>query len=297
MKNEFNKKKYLIVGIGELLWDILPSGKKQIGGAPANFAYHTNNFEAKGAVISAIGNDEDGRKILNNLKQKGIITEHIQVNKKVKTGTVNIKYDNDKVPIFTINENTAWDNIKVIEETKKFIKKADAICYGTLSQRNRISQKAIISYIKSTKPECLKIYDINIRQNYYNKNIIQNTLELSDILKISEEELSTVAEVLGLSGTNKDILKNILTKYSLKVIAYTKGRNGANLIFKNNTIKHKGYKTKVVDTVGCGDAFTAILALGILKQNSYENILKDANKIASYVASKKGAMPDMKNNF
>ena len=286
------KDKPLVAGIGELLWDVLPSGK-QMGGAPCNFAFHAMQAGCDCFAVSAIGKDESGIELKDNLHKLGLSNQYVQENE-FPTSTVTVKLDENGLPDFTIHENVAWDHIRWNNEMEKLAKEVDAVCFGSLAQRNSESERSIKSFIQTTKPECLKVFDVNLRQNYYSREIIINSLLLSDVLKLNEDELPVIAGYLGFKGDPEKQLDQIISYFKLKYVVFTLGSNGS--IIKSNTESSfmKVPKVHVEDTVGAGDAFTAVFIAGILKEISLKEIHKMATEIAAYVCTRKGAMPEYK---
>jgi fructokinase len=289
------KDKPLIAGIGELLWDLLPSGKK-LGGAPCNFAFHAMQAGCDAYAISAIGKDELGTELKHYLHELGLSDQYVQENV-FPTSTVTVKLDENGSPEFIIHENVAWDHILWNKDMEKLAKKIDALCFGSLAQRNPESEHSIKSFIQATKPACLKVFDINLRQNYYSREIIINSLQLSDVLKLNEDELPVVSGYLDLNGNTELQLEQILSHFNLKYVVYTLGSNGS--IIKSNTESSFMMvpKVSVADTVGAGDAFTAIFIAGVLKDIPLREIHKMATEIAAYVCTQKGATPKLNRNI
>jgi fructokinase len=289
------KEKPIVVGIGELLWDVLPSGK-QLGGAPCNFAFHAMQAGCDCFAVSAIGKDEAGIELKNNLHELGLSNQYVQENE-FPTSTVTVKLDENGHPDFTIHENVAWDHIRWNSEMKKLAKEVDAVCFGSLAQRNPESENSIKSFLTETNPSCLKVFDINLRQHYYSKKIIIDSLELSDILKLNEDELPVVAGYLGFKGNPEKQLDQILIRYKLKYVVYTLGSGGS--IIKSNTESSfiEAPKVQVADTVGAGDAFTAVFIAGILRRIPLKETHKKATEIAAYVCTQKGATPKLNLNI
>ena len=285
--NRFN-----IVGMGELLWDLLPAGK-QLGGAPANFAYHAQSLGAQSFIVSSLGQDELGSEILKILQSIDLNCKYIQDDKKHPTGTVEVKLDENGVPDFTIHKNVAWDHIYSNEKLLELAKHTDAVCFGTLAQRSAISRETIQTFLKATNPKCLRVYDINLRQDYYNIELVKNSLDLSNCLKLNEDELPVVAKLLGINGNEDEILHKLLKKYELQLIVLTKGENGSFLYNSSGKTFRKTPKVKVADTVGAGDSFTAAIILGILKKLPLEQIHTNAVKLSAYVCTQKGATPPL----
>ncbi len=281
---------FTVAGIGELLWDVFPEGKK-LGGAPANFAYHCKTFAQDSFPVSCLGDDDSGREILAALEGHDVDVSFIAMDSVHPTGTVSVEVDKNGKPEYIIHEDVAWDNIPLTEEMITLAKKTDAVCFGSLAQRSKTSRQTIGRFLQATKTDCIKIYDINLRQHYYSGDLIEEMLELSTVLKLNDEELPVVAELLGISGREKTLVEKIASRYSLDLVALTKGHAGSCLYQGGRYSEHDGYDTKVVDTVGAGDSFTAVLAGGLLLNYDLDKINDLANKTAAYVCSQPGAMP------
>ncbi len=285
-------RKFKVAGIGELLWDVLPSGK-QLGGAPFNFAYYSGQAGCESYVISAIGNDELGREILDGVSRVGVCGEYIQTNS-YPTSTVTVRLDDNGLPEYVIHENVAWDYICANEEMDKLSKKLDAICFGSLAQRNSFSAKTIYSFLESTKPSCLKVFDINLRQKYYNKETINKSLQLANALKLNDEELTALSGYFELTGSIRDQLNILIEKFDLQCIMYTMGSKGSIIITPDDYSEMEAPKVKVSDTVGAGDAFTAIFIAGLLQNKPLVEIHEKATEVAAFVCTQIGAITDIK---
>jgi fructokinase len=282
--------KPLVIGIGELLWDLLPAGK-EIGGAPANFAYHVQALGGEGVVVSCVGSDDYGWQILDRLKALALSSECIAIDEAHPTGTVDITVGPHGKPSYTIHQNVAWDFIPKTSQLMGLARKADAICFGTLAQRRGVSRATIQAFLKRASKKALRIFDINLRQTFYSRKIIESSLALADVLKLNDEELAVIATMFSLDGDEPKLLAELAQKYNLRLVALTKGEKGSILWSNEQVSIHPGYKVEVVDTVGAGDAFTAALALGMLRGKSLESISDHANRVAAYVCSKSGATP------
>jgi len=291
-----NNKNCLFVGIGEVLWDMLPSGK-QLGGAPANFAFHANMLGGKGVVASCIGNDELGKEIMDTVDSIDLGCDYISVDKQHPTGTVSVKINKDGMPFYIIHKNVAWDFIPASHQLMKLAKKADVVCFGSLAQRSEISHRTIQSFIKATQPSCLCVFDINLRQSFYSSETIRESLELADILKLNNEELPIVANMSSVTGSELTILKKLAKRYSLRMIALTRGDKGSLLLSEGVTSVHNGYQVRVTDTVGAGDSFTAALTLGMTRGYKLDRINEYANRVACFVCSQPGAMSELPDNL
>ncbi len=282
------KQKKIIAGIGELLWDKFPEGK-HIGGAPANFIHYTKARVADSFLVSSVGIDKDGKDILKKLTKLGLALSYIGQDIKHPTGAVDVTVDNNGIPEYIINKNVAWDFISWSDKLKKLAQKADAVCFGSLGQRAEKSRKTIKQFLSHTSESCLRVFDVNLRQNFFNKNIIHNSLTLANVLKLNDEELLVVSGLFSFSGSEKELCKQIIETFDLKVLALTKGDKGSRLISKTENSFHSGFPVKVIDTVGAGDSFTAALTVGLLENESLEKINEDANRLASEVCARKGA--------
>lgn len=282
------KHKKIIVGIGEVLWDKFPDGK-HVGGAPTNFVFYAKTKYTDSFLVSAVGVDDDGNEILKKFKNLNFSTAYIEQTKKYPTGTVDVTVDGYGIPEYIINKNVAWDFVSWSDYLKKLAQKTDAVCFGSLGQRSEISRETIELFLSETSENCLKIFDVNLRQNFFNKNIIKSSLAHANVLKLNDEELPVIAKIINISGNEKEVCEQIIKKFDLKILALTKGDKGSSLFSKTQEIFHPGFPVSVVDTVGAGDSFTSALALGLLKEETLSKIIEDANRLASEVCSRKGA--------
>ncbi len=281
--------KPLAAGIGELLWDVLPTGK-QVGGAPCNFAFHAMQAGCQSMVFSAVGNDQPGDELLLALAGLNINCEYIQRNS-FPTGTVTVTLNEKGHPQYVIHENTAWDNIVFNTKTESKIKELDAVCFGSLGQRNSVSATTIQRLLEVVKPGCLKVFDINLRQHFYSPEIIIKSLEFADVLKLNDEELPVLSELFELTGEIKNQLKQLIDNSNLKYVVYTMGEKGSIVITSNEYSCLESPKVVVADTVGAGDSFTAVLVSGLLKGLPLTEIHEAASRAAAYVCTRKGATP------
>lgn len=280
-------KKYTVTGIGEVLWDMLPTGKV-LGGAPVNFAYHAAQLGAMGVAISAVGDDELGREIMNTVNGKEI-KNCIAVNN-YPTSTVGVTLKEGK-PEYTIYENVAWDFIELLPEAIQVLKQSDAICFGTLAQRNLNSREAIQVALKLVPQNCLKVYDINLRQKYYSKELIQESLSVANVFKINDDEVVIFKELFGLEGSETEVCQKIKETYSLNYLALTKGESGSYLFGKDEVSFLPTPVVTVEDTVGAGDSFTSSMVMGILNKRPLKEIHQKAVEISAFVCTQKGATP------
>lgn len=284
-----------IIGLGEALWDVLPDGKK-LGGAPANFAYHAGQFGNKTLAVSALGEDKLAEETLAALDEKGL--EYIMPQVPYPTGTVQVVLDDEGVPTYDIHENVAWDNIPLTDEMLAVARNARAVCWGSLAQRNVVSRDTIQQFVKATPKDCLRIFDINLRQTFYTKEIIQESLRLCNILKINDEELVSIGRMFGYPGLdieNKCWL--ILGKYDLDMLVLTCGVNGSYVFTPGNMSFQETPKVEVADTVGAGDSFTGAFCSAILKGKSVCEAHRTAVEVSAYVCTQNGAMPKLPEKY
>lgn len=285
MKPEF------VVGMGEALWDVLPEGKK-IGGAPANFAYHVSQFGLPSCTVSAVGDDVLGNEIIENLTSKGL--NHIIEKVPYPTGTVQVTIDQAGIPQYEIKENVAWDNIPYTARLEQLAGKTKAVCFGSLAQRNVVSRNTINRFLDAMPQDedTLVVFDVNLRQGFYNKEILCNSMKRCNILKINDEELVTVSRMFGYPGIDlQDKCWILLGKYNLKMLILTCGINGSYVFTPGNVSFQPTPKVDVADTVGAGDSFTAAFIAGILRGLSVAEAHGIAVRTSAYVCTKPGAMP------
>lgn len=286
-------RKNTIVGLGELLWDIFAQGK-QLGGAPANFAYMTNLLGDEGVVASRVGKDRLGNAAARRLKRLGLTTAFLQVDEVNPTGTVKVDVDSDGQPKFKITEGVAWDFLDCTPEWKNLAARADAVCFGSLAQRTRQSRNAIASFLRAIRPHTVKVFDVNLRQSFYSAEILSASAKVADIIKLNQDELKKVSRLLGYEGRADDELAEahwLIRVYGTKMVCVTRGAQGSLLATKSSSREHPGCAIEVADTVGAGDAFTAALLYHYLRGATIEIMSDAANLMGSWVASQKGATP------
>ena len=283
--------KQLIVGLGEALWDCLPEGRK-LGGAPANFAYHTGQFGYDSLAISAVGNDVLGKETLDEFGKKGV--KYLMPEVDYQTGTVQVELDSEGIPTYDIKEGVAWDNIPFTPEVEEAAKNCRAVCFGSLAQRSSVSRQTIQKFLEATPKDCLKIFDINLRQNFNTKEIITNSLQHANILKINDEELVLIGRLFGYPGLdieNKCWL--LLGKYHLDMLVLTCGVNGSYVFAPNLKSFQETPAVEVADTVGAGDSFTGAFTSSILAGMPITDAHKLAVEVSAYVCTQNGAMPKL----
>jgi fructokinase len=293
-----------VVGVGEVLWDLLVSGP-QLGGAPANFAYHAHALGAQVHVITRVGNDDYGHEIVRRFHEIGLPGTTVQIDESAPTGTARVALSGNGLAHFTIQGNVAWDYIAATDETVAAAREAHAICFGSLAQRCEPSRNAIQQLVASTPADALRVFDINLRQRFYSRGVIEQSLQLANVLKLNDEELPTLAEMFNLTASTKHPvahqIERLAQTFSLRLVALTRGANGS-LLFQREKDERRwsdcqSHPVRVVDTVGAGDSFTAALVLGLLRKMDLDKINTVANEVARYVCSQPGATPALPVEF
>lgn len=279
------------MGLGELLWDIFPDGKR-LGGAPANFAYITNLLGNDGIPASRVGNDSLGDEALARLKQLGVNVDFVQQNAEHPTGTVKVEIEKDGQPRFEIRQDVAWDFLRWTDEWKQLAATTDAVCFGSLAQRSPTNRLTIHSFLHAMRPDAVRVFDVNLRQNFYSKEVLAESMQVATIVKLNHEELPRMARLFAMdSSSEQEMARQLLLLFNLKLICVTRGNHGSLLMSSNECDQHPGFKIKVADTVGAGDAFTAALVDGYLRGASLAKINEKANRVGAWVASHAGGMP------
>jgi fructokinase len=277
-----------ILGIGEVLWDLFPTGKF-LGGAPANFVFHCRQMGLDAHPVSRVGHDDLGREMLADLTAKDIPTGLVQTDRQRPTGTVRVDMQGAGHR-FTITENVAWDFLAPDPDALTEAKRARAVCFGSLAQRSDVSREAIRALVRACPG--LIVFDINLRQHFYTRQIIEDSLDLSTVLKLNNDEVKVLKDLLDLSGrTDAEIAREILEEFSLDLVCVTRGPNGAMLVNEDDVADQPGKSVKVADTVGCGDAFTAVLVSGLLEEKDLATIVRTACRVGEFVATQSGATP------
>ena len=280
-----------VVGLGEALWDVLPEGRK-LGGAPANFAYHAGKFGLDTLAVSALGEDALAEETIQALKEHGL--NYLMPRVKYPTGTVQVTLSGDGIPTYEIKEDVAWDNITYSAEIAEVAKNCRAVCFGSLAQRNVVSRETIQRFLDLTPDDCMKIFDINLRQNFYSKEVIQESLRRCNVLKINDEELVIIGRMFGYPGLdieNKCWL--ILGKYNLDMLVLTCGTNGSYVFTPGQMSFQETPKVEVADTVGAGDSFTGSFCAAILSGMPVTDAHRRAVEVSAYVCTQNGAMPEL----
>jgi fructokinase len=278
-----------VTGIGEILWDLLPTGA-QLGGAPANFAWHAHQLGAKAQVISRIGMDELGEEIRRRLVKMDLPDGLVQMDERHPTGTVTVALL-DGHPEYIIHENAAWDHVAATPQAIAAVKVADAVCFGSLAQRNLVSRNAIQTLVAATRNDALRIFDINLRQHYFDREVIEASLRLANVFKLNDAELPVVAKLFGANGDIRKQIEFFAKEFRLRVVALTRGGNGSLLYCDGQCSEHGGVEVQMKDTIGAGDAFTAALCAGLLRGMELDRINAGANEVAAFVCTQSGATP------
>jgi fructokinase len=290
----------LILGLGELLWDVLPDGPR-LGGAPANFAVMAGRLGNTVALLSRVGWDDLGTQALDRLELLPVDASLVQIDSLHETGRVTVGFDEGE-PHYTIHQPAAWDSLELTEEWIQIASRADAICFGSLAQRSLESRQTIQTLVAQTSSECLRVFDVNLRKPFYTSEVIRESLELATVVKMNEAEVPIVMDLLGLpldgssepGGSLRLGAKSLLEEFpALKLVAVTRGDHGSLLATRKGLIEHPGIPTRVVDTVGAGDAFTAALTHYLLQGAEIDTLSDAGNRWGSWVASQAGSMPEL----
>ena len=283
--------KYTIVGLGELLWDVFPN-RKELGGAPANFAYMTSLLGDEGVVASRVGRDRLGNAAARRLAKLGLSQEWLQLDSKSPTGTVKVQVFEDGQPKFQIAENVAWDNFEWTSQWQALAARAAAVCFGSLAQRAERSRDTIRLFLQNLRPNAVKVFDVNLRQSFFSADILRESAKNADIMKVNQDELPQVAQLLGYKTNAKEAAGPwLLRTCGLKLVCVTEGPSGSSLVAADGVHRHPGFPTEVADTVGAGDAFTAALIHHYLRGATLDEMNVAANRMGSWVASQVGATP------
>jgi fructokinase len=280
-----------VVGLGEVLWDLLPD-RACLGGAPANFAYITTLMGDQGIVASRVGQDGRGLEALRRMEELGLDIDHVQTDSTHPTGTVNVQIDGRGQARFAIADAVAWDFLEWTPGWQRLAAEADAVCFGTLAQRSRQSRATICEFLAGAPPDSVKAFDVNLRQSYYSHEILAESMKLADIVKLNDEELPRIMDLCRLAHTDEgSSAHRLLDVYRLKLVCITRGSRGSLLVGRDESSEHPGFRVTVADTVGSGDAFTAGLLHEYLHGASLGLMNEVANLVGAWVASEAGGMP------
>lgn len=283
---------FRVTGIGEILWDLLPEGRR-LGGAPTNFACHCKALGARSSIISAIGDDAEGRGIMELLERREFQLDTISLSG-LPTSTVSVQMDSDGQPDYTIHEEVAWDALEPTVAAKRAVESAHAVCFGSLAQRSARSRQAIVNLVRSSSAKALRIFDVNLRQRYYSSDLLRESCALANVLKLNEEELPVVSAVAGLDfGSERKKIEALALQFDIDVVALTRGNRGSLLFSAGDWSEVSGLTVEVRDTVGAGDSFLAGLTLGLLHSRPLDEVNRHANELARHVCSHAGATPSI----
>ncbi len=284
--------KFTIIGLGELLWDLFPEGK-QLGGAPANFAYMTSLLGDVGIVASRVGSDDLGGTARQRLESLRLATSYVQSDSIHPTGTVKVEVDPTGQPTFQIAQSVAWDFFEWSPEWRALAERADAVCFGSLAQRSPESRQTIRSFLTGVRPGTTRVFDVNLRQSFYSAQVLEESARLADIIKLNHDELPVVAKLLGLPFIYDEMraAQWLRAQYRSKLVCITRGAKGSLVVGEEESSEHPGYRVHVADTVGAGDAFTAALVYHYLRRASVSTLNEAANRMGAWVASEAGATP------
>ena len=281
-----------ILAVGEVLWDLLPSGK-QLGGAPANFTYHCRSLGGDAAMVTRVGDDPLGSEVQTRFRAMGLPIETVQVDPDLPTGTVAVDLDRDGQPRFTILEGVAWDRIEADAGAVAAASRADAVCFGSLAQRAEPSRRAIRRLVGSARPGALRLFDVNLRPPFVDRDVIADSLDLADALKLNDQELPEMAAMFGLPDGDRSRVEGLAGRFGLRLVALTRGPGGALLWADGAWSEDPGTPVSVSDTIGAGDAFTATMVVGFLANRPLDAINRLANQVAAFVCSQPGGTPPL----
>jgi fructokinase len=283
----------IVVGLGELIWDLLPTGK-QLGGATTNFAYISHLLGNTSLVVSRVGDDDLGREARDQLARLGIVTDYLQLDYDHPTGTVGVQIDQHGEALFAMNEDSAWDYLEWTDHLEEAAASADTVCFGTLAQRDPHSRATILRFVSRTRQEALRIFDVNLRHAFFTAEMLSRSLELATIVKLNCDELERISGMLGLdAGEEESLARQIIDRFDISLVAITRAGKGSALITKDEDIVHPGFPVEVVDTIGSGDAFAAVLAHYYVRGLPLPLISEAANRAGSWIATQVGATPEV----
>lgn len=282
-----------IVGLGELIWDLLPEGK-QLGGAPTNFAYISRVLGNEVAVASRVGDDRLGREACARLKRMGISTRHVQVDERHPTGTVGVTIGRNGEAHFAVNDNSAWDYLEWTAGWEELARASDAVCFGTLGQRQPQARATVLKFLAAMRADATRVFDVNLRHSFFTPEMLADSLKLADVVKLSGEELMTVARMLELDAQagEEATVRCLLKRFEVQLVAVTYGAQGSLLMTAEECVRHPGFRVRVRDTIGAGDAFTATLTHYLLRGAPLVATSEAANRMGAWVSTQSGATPE-----
>ena len=288
-----NTQNRLVVGLGELIWDMFPEGRR-LGGAPSNFAYVSRLLGNDAAVASRVGRDALGREAVERLGRAGLPTEHLQRDGEHPTGTVGVRIGANGEPRFNVNENSAWDYLEWTPEWGRLAERAAVVCFGTLGQRRPDARATITRFLEATSTDALRLFDVNLRHSFFTPDMLARSLRLSNVVKLNAEELSSAASMLSLRASGEvEMARELLELFGLRLVAVTRGASGSLLVAREESDEHPGFRAEqVADTIGCGDAFAAALAHCLRREAPLPLSNKIANRVGAWLATHTGATPE-----
>ncbi|MBI5766717.1 MAG: carbohydrate kinase [Verrucomicrobia bacterium] len=284
--------RFRCLGLGEILWDVLPAGR-QLGGAPANFAYHAAALGAEGRVVSRIGRDEPGRAILARLEELGLPTDTLELDDAAPTSTVTVALGTDGHPHYTIHENVAWDRLAAEPAARASVAASDAVCFGSLAQRSEPAGASIRTLLDLARADALRVFDLNLRQHYYSRAVIEQSLALASVLKVNETELPVLTEMFALPRDERAAMTTLAQRFGLRAVVFTRGARGSVVFADGAWAEHPGRRVELADTIGAGDSFTAAFTLGLLHGWPLATIVDRATAVAAFVCTQPGATPSL----
>ena len=283
----------LVVGLGELIWDLFPEGRR-LGGAPSNFAYVSRLLGDEAAIASRVGRDALGREAAERLARAGLSTAYLQTDDSHPTGTVGVRIGAGGEPHFNVNENSAWDYLEWTPGWEELAARAGVVCFGTLGQRRPEARETINRFVAATRPEALRLFDVNLRHSFFTPDMLARSLGLASVVKLNAEELSAAASMLGLGAAGEPgTARELLERFGLRLVAVTRGASGSLLVSRDGEDEHPGFRAgRVADTIGCGDAFAAALAHCLRRGAPLPLCNEVANRVGSWLATQTGATPE-----
>jgi len=283
---------FTVVGLGEVLWDLLPAGP-QLGGAPTNFAYHAGALGGHAMMVTRVGNDDFGREVIDRFEKMNLPLETVQVDRMLPTGTVSVTLNEKGVPQYAFADNTAWEQLAVTDPALAAVSGAHAVCFGTLGQRNPVARKSIQQLVAAAPADALRVFDINLRLGFYSREVIEQSMRLSNVLKLNEEELAVLTDMHSLQGNVRQRIEWFVRTFGFKTVVLTKGSLGSLIHQGGRWSEMFPEPVRVRDTVGAGDAFAAALIMGLLSGMDLSEVHAIATATAGYVCSTSGATPPM----
>ncbi|HOI35862.1 MAG: carbohydrate kinase [Sedimentisphaerales bacterium] len=282
----------VVVGIGELLWDVFPQ-RKTLGGAPANVIFNCNQLGTECCLVSELGDDDLGTEMKGMLAELRFRPDFLNICEGHPTGTVSVRLDAGGNPRYKIRENVAWDYIRWSPRLKDLATIADAVCFGSLAQRSPVSRATIGRFLECTRPDCLRVFDINLREPYPDSAVVLASLKRANVVKVNIDELDYLSSLLQLTGDVRNRLTDMLCRFHLSCVALTRGAQGSTLVTNAEAVDCPGLEVDVEDTVGAGDAFTGAMIVGMLRRRPLREINATAGRIAACVCAQTGAMVEL----